>query len=102
MAVCSRNNEACVSQLAGAAFSVSIEVPGIGGTTIAPSRATAAEPSGGQICASLSAQACFGLDASDCVGGTNPNGVQIGNAPRLPPAMMGVVSCIILALLFGV
>jgi hypothetical protein len=101
VALCSRNSRACVSQLAGGAFSVSIEVPGVGGTTIAPSRVTTAEPSAAQICASLSAVACFGLESSECVVGSTANGVQIGHALRASPLnpITAAIPCLLVSLL---
>ena len=90
---CSRNYEACTSGLAGTGggYGVTIVVPGVGGTTVAPTHATVPTASATSICSSLSSEACHDFQSSQC---TDDSLVGSGNvAPRQTAACVaGVVA----------
>ncbi|KAL2756107.1 hypothetical protein ACRALDRAFT_1042838 [Sodiomyces alcalophilus JCM 7366] len=94
---CSRNHEACLTELHGGddGFGVTIIVPGGGGTVIDASRPTLGT-SASPVCLSLSHEACFGLEPTHCAQPTTVNGLVIKPAsssagvPAVSLAVLGV------------
>ncbi len=109
---CSQNYAACAADLQGGAnagpgYAVTIVVPGGGGTTVAPTVASALSPeSASAVCSSLSSQACFGLQGGVCSQtGTAPGGFFVGTANAAAPTAapcVGVVGALAAGVGFGV
>ncbi|KAI2609790.1 uncharacterized protein GGS25DRAFT_486275 [Hypoxylon fragiforme] len=107
---CSRNYQACVSGLAdssaGAAWGVTIVVPGGGGTTVAATQATGLPAATAtSVCSSLSSEACYNLQSSQCTAAGTTGGFVIGtgnNAARPTAACVaGIVAGVGLGLMGG-
>ncbi|KAI0151948.1 hypothetical protein F4776DRAFT_658883 [Hypoxylon sp. NC0597] len=104
---CSRNYDACVSDLAGTAagvYGVTIVVPGGGGTTVAATQGTALpSATATSVCSSLSSEACYNLQSSQCTQAGTTGGFYIGtgnDAPRPTAACMaGVIAGVGLGLM---
>lgn len=87
---CQANFAACTNDLAGNGFGVTVVAPNGGGVTVAPTVAAVGSASAASICSSLSQQACYGIQSSNCPpfgSGTTTGGVFVvatntGAAPR--------------------
>ncbi|KAI1175399.1 hypothetical protein F4777DRAFT_332475 [Nemania sp. FL0916] len=84
---CSGNYNACLKDLGGggtgAGYGVTIQVPGVGGTTVAQAQTTLAAATATSVCSSLSLAACHGLSNGLCSAGTQ-GGFTIGSANSAP------------------
>ncbi|KAI1638167.1 hypothetical protein F4809DRAFT_272401 [Biscogniauxia mediterranea] len=95
---CSRNYLACVTGLAGngGGYGVTIVVPGGGGTTVAPTRATVPSATATSVCSSLSSEACYNIQTGVCAQAGTTAGFTIGGANGAPrptaACMAGVVA----------
>ncbi|KAI1375564.1 hypothetical protein F4677DRAFT_110779 [Hypoxylon crocopeplum] len=105
---CSRNYQACVSDLAdasGAVYGVTIVVPG-GGTTVAATQGTGLpSATATSVCSSLSSEACYNLQSSQCTQAGTTAGFIIGtgNQAARPTAacVAGVIAGVGLGLMGG-
>ncbi|KAI0172005.1 hypothetical protein GGR52DRAFT_548619 [Hypoxylon sp. FL1284] len=107
---CSRNYQACVTGLgdggSGQAWGVTVVVPGGGGTTVAATTGTGLPaPTATSICSSLSSEACYNLQGSQCTQAGTTGGFVIGtgnHAPRPTAACVaGVIAGVGLGLMGG-
>ncbi|KAI2616564.1 hypothetical protein GGR54DRAFT_231340 [Hypoxylon sp. NC1633] len=104
---CSRNYQACVSDLAvagGAGYGVTVVVPGGGGVTVAATQATGLpSATATSVCSSLSSEACYNLQSSQCTQGGTSVGFIIGtgNLAARPTAacVAGVIAGVGLGLM---
>jgi len=62
---CQSNYALCTQDLTGGGFGVTVSAPE-GGVTVAPAVANVGIASATSICSSLSAQACYGIQSSNC------------------------------------
>ncbi|OTB03057.1 hypothetical protein M426DRAFT_322085 [Hypoxylon sp. CI-4A] len=95
---CSRNYEACVSDIGGSGggYAVTIVVPGGGGTTVAATQGTALpSATATSVCSSLSSEACYNLQTSQCTQAGTTGGFAIGTANRAPRPTAACVAGVI-------
>ncbi|KAL7628256.1 hypothetical protein AAE478_002455 [Parahypoxylon ruwenzoriense] len=103
---CSRNYQACISGLSGGSggvYGVTIVVPGGGGTTVAATEATIPAPTATSVCSSLSSEACYGLQSTQCTSIGAASGFIIGNYAARPTAacVAGIVAGVGLGIVGG-
>ncbi|KAI1268800.1 hypothetical protein F5Y18DRAFT_167733 [Xylariaceae sp. FL1019] len=77
---CNTNYRACVSDLEGigGGYGVTIQVPGGGGTTVAPAVTSFPSATATSMCSTLSLSACHGLSGGSCAQGTH-GAIVVGN-----------------------
>ncbi|PSS20151.1 hypothetical protein M430DRAFT_58033 [Amorphotheca resinae ATCC 22711] len=92
---CQANFAACTNDLVGDRFGVTVVAPGGGGVTVAPTATNLGSMSAASICSSLSQEACYGIQSSNCPPfgpATNGGfGVPTNAAPR-PTLMAGMMA----------
>ncbi|KAI2629388.1 hypothetical protein GGS21DRAFT_525979 [Xylaria nigripes] len=103
---CTQNYNACVAGLTGGntGYGVTIQVPGMPGTTVAQAQIALPSVSATAVCSTLSLEGCHGLSNGLCHAGTQ-GGFTVGSAnggPRPTAACMaGVVAGVGLGILGG-
>ncbi|KAI8629119.1 hypothetical protein F5Y19DRAFT_475678 [Xylariaceae sp. FL1651] len=103
---CTQNYNACVLDLVGSSggYGVTIQVPGGGGTTVAPVQAAIPTATATSVCSSLSLAGCHGLSDGVCHAGTQ-NGFTVGSANGAPrptaACMAGVIAGVGLGIVGG-
>ncbi|GAO15298.1 uncharacterized protein UV8b_04884 [Ustilaginoidea virens] len=78
---CSSHYDACVTNLGGSGYGVTIDVPGGGGTTVNPDNHRLG-PSATAVCSSLSSQACASLGATRCDSFSQGSAASSGRSRR--------------------
>lgn len=87
---CSRNYDACVTDLQGDdGYAVTIDVPGGGGTTVDGSAVGLDAASATSICSSLSTEACSDLEATSC--SSYDSGARPAALHTLPTSLTALV-----------
>lgn len=94
---CSQNYNACLINLGGSGYAVTVDVPGGGGTTVnGEGRNLGASAT--SICASLSSQACSNAQATKCesFSQSSETGKKNSAAPLFVAAIVGSLAALFL------
>lgn len=90
---CASNYAVCTSDLASGTggVGVTINVPGGGGVTVAPTHTVFPVASATSMCSSLESAACYGLSSARCATAGSAGGFVVGTANAAAPRVTGCV-----------